>query len=150
MISSLFIDCRVPDNKHAVAGWGRTISRDTSNSQGFKTSAAYEQQLQILVLKDVYEASKCAELFRGYRKQEVDKTEGRVICARAEYVPSNPKDACSGDSGGPIYSSQGKNPQSDLKYLTGLVSVGTKQCGAVNKLKNFGYPCNVDIINTYF
>merc|ERR1711976_1138027 len=109
-----------PTKKNFVAGWGRTKSRDTTNSQGFVNSDAYTQNLQKLELSDVYEASECASIFKGYEQKGVGKNDGRVICARGGYDEGKPKDACSGDSGGPIYSSVGLNDQSDTKYLRGI------------------------------
>ena len=65
-------------------------------------------------------------------QQGVGQNEGRVFCARADYDPREPKDACSGDSGGPVYSSENKNSYSDLRYLRGIVSIGSTKCGSVS------------------
>jgi len=120
-----------PIQKNFVAGWGRTRSLDTNNAQGFVNSDAYTQNLQKLELSDVIEGSECATRFQGLGKKGVGENDGRVICARAEYVKDDPKDACSGDSGGPIYSSAGLNDQSDQKYLRGIVSIGSTKCGTI-------------------
>ena len=79
------------------------------------------------------------------------ENDGRVICARAEYVPDKPKDACSGDSGGPIYSSAGLNDQSDQKYLRGIVSIGSTKCGTVSQKFQLAFMVMlINIVNLFF
>ena len=56
----------------------------------------------------------------------------RILCARAKFEEDKPKDACSGDNGGPIFSSAGLNDQSDSKYLRGITSIGSVKCGSVS------------------
>ena len=56
----------------------------------------------------------------------------RILCARAKFEEDEVKDSCSGDSGGPIFSSAGLNDQSDSKYLRGIVSIGSQECGRVS------------------
>ena len=123
---------RVQRKKSVVAGWGRTRQLDTNNTQGFVgDSASYESKLQKLELSDVYEGPDCAKRFPGLGGKGVGHD--RIICARAKYEENKPKDACSGDSGGPIFSSKGNNDQSDKKYLLGIVSIGSTQCGSVSQ-----------------
>ena len=138
--TKIFLSNSVPTEKYTVAGWGRTVSDDVNNAEGFEDSAAYESQLQKLQLDEYISGEVCAEKFKGYGKLGVSQ---KQVCARAEYEESklfskdclyfkhytnflcllvidNPKDACSGDSGGPLFASSGLNNQSDLKYLVGI------------------------------
>ena len=128
--SLIIITYRVQKTKNVVAGWGRTVSLDTSNSQGFNTSAAYEQNLQKLELEDIFEGPDCGKTFKGLGKKGLNHD--RILCARAKFEEDKPKDACSGDSGGPIFSSAGLNDQSDSKYLRGIYSIGWKKCAHVS------------------
>ena len=121
---------RIQTEKNVLAGWGRTTSTDTNNTLGFSTSAAYEQNLQKLELEDIFEGSDCGQTFKGLGKKGLGHD--RILCARAKFEEDKPKDACSGDSGGPIFSSAGLNDQSDSKYLRGISSIGSAKCGSVS------------------
>ena len=128
--SLIIIIYRVQKTKNVVAGWGRTEELDTANAQGFDTSAAYEQNLQKLELEDIFEGTDCGQKFKGLGKKGLGHD--RILCARAKFEEDKPKDACSGDSGGPIFSSAGLNDQSDSKYLRGILSLGSTKCGSVS------------------
>ena len=113
-----------------MAGWGRTIGTDTNNTEGFTTSDAYEQHLQKLQLDDIFEGPYCAQRFKGLDLKGVGHH--RILCARAKYEENVRKDACGGDDGGPLFSSAGQNYQSDMRYLRGIVSIGSLKCGTVS------------------
>ena len=124
------IDYRVQTKINVVAGWGRTIGTDTNNTEGFTTSDAYEQHLQKLQLDDIFEGPYCAQKFKGLEKRGVGNQ--RILCARAKYEANVPKDTCSGDAGGPLFSSAGQKNQSDMRYLRGISSFGSTKCGIVS------------------
>ena len=50
--TKIFLSNSVPTEKYTVAGWGRTVSDDVNNAEGFEDSAAYESQLQKLQLDE--------------------------------------------------------------------------------------------------
>ena len=128
--SLIIITYRIQKTKNVVAGWGRTEANDTSNKQGFNTSAAYEQNLQKLELEDIFEGPDCGQKIKFYGKKGLNHD--RIFCARAKFEEDKPKDTCDGDAGGPIFSSAGLNDQSDSKYLRGIYSIGWKKCAGVS------------------
>lgn len=91
-----------------VSGWGRTSSGSSSN-------------LKLKVLLNGVTNTECN---RVYNQRRVNIMNSQ-ICAGGE----SGKDACSGDSGGPLMMYDKSNPSRPYWYIVGLVSFGTNSCG---------------------
>jgi len=111
-----------------VVGWGYTSYNPYKGSaQGdFSTvgvAEEFQQQLQVPILS----TAQCTDKFKG--RFTPDKTQ---ICAGGQLG----KDSCKGDSGGPLYMKQvtysGRPISDDFEptYLMGVVSFGSRRCGA--------------------
>jgi len=112
----------VPKDKFIVSGWGRT-NNDAYDKGDIRDAGAHSAILQKLENVPFIDYERCKKnwtIFRGITEKQ--------ICAGG--IPG--KDSCSGDSGGPLVS-QIKGDFKKPKYLVGIVSFGTKECGT-------GYP----------
>ena len=103
--------------KPIVAGWGRTYSSDDFNTQG--VASAIQQKLEMPVVT-IAECKQAYNQLSGQNPGEDIKI-GDHICAGGE----EGKDACKGDSGGPLMGRDGSGPY----VLVGVVSGGTTYCG---------------------
>jgi len=111
-----------------VVGWGYTeydpfsLSKNQGDFKTDNVANTVQQRLGIPVLS----ASQCTQKFGRFKPLESQ------LCAGAELG----KDSCKGDSGGPLYISKvlsSGNPTIDGSqpwYLIGIVSFGSRECGA--------------------
>eukprot|EP00092_Neocalanus_flemingeri_P015778 GFUD01017082.1.p1 GENE.GFUD01017082.1~~GFUD01017082.1.p1 ORF type:complete len:578 (-),score=97.32 GFUD01017082.1:48-1781(-) len=106
--------------KPMVVGWGYTeydpwATEKQGDFDKANVASTVQQRLEVPVLS----SSECSRKFRSF---EPDVTQ---ICAGGEIG----KDSCKGDSGGPLYYSK-KLDGSEPWYLIGIVSFGSRECGA--------------------
>ena len=99
-----------------MAGWGRTYRNDF-DTEG--VPSAIQQKLEMPVVT-IAECKQAYNQFTGQNLGEDIKI-GDHICAGGE----DKKDACKGDSGGPLMGRDGSGPY----VLVGVVSGGTTYCG---------------------
>ena len=90
--------------------------------------ATWEERFQKLELDEVHSGEICAKKFPGLGQKGVNE---KQLCARANFIINETQCVSSGDSGAPLYSTQGSNDLSDTKYLRGIVSIGPL-CGSVS------------------
>jgi len=112
----------VPKDQFTVSGWGRT-NNDAYDRGDIRVAGAHSAVLQKLENVPFIDNETCKKnwtIFRGITEKQ--------ICAGG----IKGQDSCSGDSGGPLVS-QKKGDFKEPKYLVGIVSFGTKECGT-------GYP----------
>eukprot|EP00092_Neocalanus_flemingeri_P029387 GFUD01031904.1.p1 GENE.GFUD01031904.1~~GFUD01031904.1.p1 ORF type:complete len:569 (+),score=93.67 GFUD01031904.1:60-1766(+) len=106
--------------KPTVVGWGYTeydpwATEKQGDFDKANVASTVQQRLEVPVLS----SSECRRKFRSF---EPDVSQ---ICAGGEIG----RDSCKGDSGGPLYHS--KTPDgSEPWYLIGIVSFGSRKCGA--------------------
>lgn len=108
-------DIKVPDRETIVIGWGRTNNNVTDKDRS--SSGALPNILQQLKVPQV-PVEKCKD-YKPFQNIDSEKQ----ICAGGE----KGKDSCKGDSGGPLIT---RKSISDPMYLIGVVSFGTRICGA--------------------
>ena len=107
-MNQLIIECSVQTKKNFVATW--------------------EERFQKLELDEVHSGEICAKKFPGFGRKGVNE---KQLCARANFIINETQCVSSGDSGAPLYSTQGSNDLSATKYLQGIVSIGPL-CGSVS------------------
>ena len=107
-MNQLIIECSVQTKKNFVATW--------------------EERFQKLELDEVHSGEICAKKFPGFGRKGVNE---KQLCARANFIINETQCVSSGDSGARLYSTQGSNDLSDIKYLQGIVSIGPL-CGSVS------------------
>lgn len=99
--------------KATVCGWGK-----------IKASGDYADQLQCASLH-LISGRKCNKLYNPYKEYKHVSVSDREICAAD--LPDYMKDACKGDSGGPLFQMH-RNKKTGAKepYVIGLVSSGDR------------------------
>ncbi|XP_055612830.1 transmembrane protease serine 9-like [Uranotaenia lowii] len=96
----------------SVAGWGRTdIFRKQLGNNALSP-------IKLKVILPFVDAETCQKVFRP---QRLELSSGQ-LCAGGQ----NARDTCSGDSGSPLMH---YDPQHGVWVLTGLVSLGVRDCG---------------------
>jgi len=98
-----------------VAGWGRTHTRDTSNTLQYTSLVSVPSQQCEAEYREAVLTGRLGQAAAGL---EVLPS---MVCARGR----GGRDSCTGDSGGPLMA---RGQDRGLWYLEGIVSYGTQEC----------------------
>lgn len=113
-LANTSIDTQLPfGTPVTVAGWGRTSNLGVTSNHLLETSIPLRSWPQC---------------YDDYYKEGIELDEN-MLCA-GSHVPSNPKDSCYGDSGGPLF---WRDSSGNFQQL-GLVAFGSRQGCAQTKL----------------